>query len=129
MNERKNCAACRPAGAEGCGQSGCGACCGGGCGTLPEALSPGERQLLELFGQLAFLPLVRHRESGLVTLLGTDLSESAGRLLLSLLQRRGLVRLDGDLPLTNYDYSAWGGAWERGSAALTAAGQDALDEL
>ena len=56
------------------------------------------------------------------------MSESLGRTLLSLLQRRGLVRVDAELPLSNYDYSAWDERYAHGSAALTARGQDELDE-
>ena len=79
MDAKTGCAGCDRAAPTGCAQDHCGACCGGGCAALPETLSSGERRLLEDFGQLAFLPLVREKESGLVTLLGTDLSESLGR--------------------------------------------------
>ena len=45
------------------------------------------------------------------------------------LESKGLVSLDYHLPLSNFDYSAYAPWPLHGSAALTAAGQEALDSL
>lgn len=125
MSKTGCCAGC---GQSGCAQNGCGACCGGGCGLSPK-LSAGEKKLLERFAELPFLPLVRERESGEVTLLESGMSPMVARSLLSLLERRALVRVDAELPIGNFDYSAYGEAYTHGSAALTARGQETLDDL
>lgn len=110
-----------------CGRNACGACCGGACRT-DNALSALEIELLEQFAVTPFLPLVKEAGSGKLHLLETDLNEDAARIALSLLQRRGLVSVDAELPLENTDYSAYIG-FSHGSAALTAHGQEILDEL
>ena len=109
--------------------SGCGAC-GGGCGGcgLDSALSSGEKRLLDGFAVLPFQPLLRHRESGELLLPGAGLSERVAGAILSGLARRGLVDLQEELPLGGYDYSPYGEEWLRGSAALTARGQELLDD-
>ena len=48
---------------------------------------------------------------------------------LAWLQLKGLARLDYDLPLRNFDYAAYGDYPLHGSAALTAAGQEAVEAL
>ena len=57
-----------------------------------------------------------------------ELEPNAAALALRMLQRRGLVRVDADLPLPNADYGGFEG-WAHGSAALTARGQELLDAM
>ena len=123
----RTCPGCSASQTVACGRNACGACCGGACKT-DNALSALEIELLEQFAVTPFLPLVKEADSGRLHLLETDLNEDAARIALSLLQRRGLVSVDAELPLENTDYSAYIG-FSHGSAALTAHGQEILDEL
>lgn len=55
-------------------------------------------------------------------------SEDISRIL-EHLSLKGLVSLDFDKPLTNFDYTAYAGYPLHGSVALTARGQEILDRL
>lgn len=114
MGECANCGGC----------TGCGAACGGcsGCaGTL--YLTAAELDALSRFGEIPFWPLVRR--AGAEEAECPDFPGNA----LKGLAFKGLIRLDEDLPLTNYDYSAYGPDAHRGSCALTAAGIRAVELL
>ena len=112
-------------GCESCG--GCGSC--GGC-RREIVLTPPEAALLLRLGEVAFLPVAR-RYSGdtPVYLEEADYSSEQYGEALAWLQLKGLVRLDYDLPLVNFDYAAYGAYPVHGSAALTAAGQEAVEVL
>ena len=123
----------------GCGQKHCGACCGGSCsgcggscsgcgGTLQ--LTQGEIDLLFRFAQIPFLPVARQAGSEQPVCLedGEAHKEELSRII-SALSQKGLIRLDYDLPLSNFDYSEYRDFPLRGSMALTAAGQQAADQL
>lgn len=83
---------------------------------------------MESLGIFPFLPLVQDRDSGTVTLLETGLSGETARRGLSLLLRRGLVAIDNQAPLENYDYSPYQHHL-LGSVGLTLLGQETLDDL
>ena len=119
-------------GCTGCaGRAGCASACGGcaGCGGCPGAgtlyLTEAEVDLLRRFGEIPFWPLVRRA--------GAEdpecPEEGMGGPGLRGLSSKGLIRLDEDLPLTNYDYGDAPSGAHRGSCALTAAGQRALELL
>ena len=91
-------------------------------------LNPLESSLLDIFSMTPFLPVAIDRQSGRMLLTDPELEPNAATLALRMLQRRGLVRVDADLPLSNADYSGYEG-WAHGSAALTVRGQDMLDTL
>lgn len=113
-------------GCEGCG--GCGSR-GGGC-RREIVLTPPEAALLRRLGEVAFLPAARRHDSETpVYLEETDYTPAEYGEALTWLQLKGLVRLDYDLPLQNFDYAAYGEYPLHGSAALTAAGQDAVEAL
>ena len=116
MSDRTpDCAAC----------AACDAC--PGCGDL--LLTRDELAVLRRFAGLPFLPLARRAEEEYPVCLelGGDPDRTAA--VLRNLESKGLISLDYHLPLSNYDYSAYA-AWPlRGSMALTAAGQDALESL
>ena len=98
-----------------------------GCGEL--LLTRDELDVLKRFASVPFLPLARGTEDGLPVCL--ELEGDRLRLAAVLLTResKGLITLDYHLPLSNLDYRAYA-AWPlRGSMALTAAGQDALEAL
>ena len=117
--------------------SGCGNCsgsCGGcsgctGCGGAME-LSRGEIEMLLNLGQIPFLPVARQMGDEMpVYLEETDRSLEEYGLILLCLEKRGLISIDYDMPLKG----AYGEAYlpypVRGSFALTAKGQDAVELL
>lgn len=116
----------------GCGQKHCGACCGGACsgcgGTLQ--LTQGEIDLLFRFAQIPFLPVARQAGSEQPVCLeeGEERWEELSPII-SALSQKGLIRLDYDLPLSHFDYAEYLDFPLRGSMALTAAGQQAVDQL
>lgn len=104
---------------KGCG--GCGACCGG------LRLSQAEIDLLLRLAQIPFLPVARQAGSGQPVCLEAELS-APGEVLTALWQK-GLLQLDYDLPLLNFDYRAYAAYPHRGSMALTARGQQVAEQL
>lgn len=111
----------------GCGQGGCGSC--GGCGGALE-LTKGELHLLRRFAALPFLPVARRWDSETPVCLeeGPDAAEACSAAILGLCQKC-LIRIDYDIPLTNFDYAGYGGYPCQGSMALTARGQAAVELL
>ena len=117
----------------GCGDS-CGSCCGscGSCGGEGRELwvTEGEIKLLERFAQYAFLPVARRWDSETPIYLedGGEKAPLYGDLLKAM-EFKGLISIDYDLPLSGFDYASYEGYPCRGSMALTAAGQRALEIL
>ena len=110
-----------------CG-GGCGSC--GGCNRREIILTPPEAALLLRLGEVAFLPVGRRYDGEVpVYLEETDYTPEAYGEALAWLELKGLVRLDYDLPLTNFDYAAYREFPLHGSVALTAAGQEAVEVL
>ncbi|MGI5935305.1 MAG: hypothetical protein ACOX7I_00635 [Oscillospiraceae bacterium] len=91
---------------------------------------PAEVSMLLKFAEVPFLPVARKEESGEpVYLEHRDRDEAEyGRIISSLCQK-GLITLDYDMPLTNFDYAAYKSYPVRGSMALTERGQAVLDML
>lgn len=123
MDLSKNCGECGgcPGGA-GCG-AGSGAC--GGCGGAL-VLTEAEIALLRRFGEIPFWPLARRADTEDPVCLEDDAMTPEA---LSALALKGLIRLDFDLPLTNFDYAPYARYPHHGSMALTAAGQCAVEIL
>ena len=116
----------------GCGQKHCGACCGGSCsgcgGTLQ--LTQGEIDLLFCFAQIPFLPVALEEKSGQPVFLEEGEARAAQLSpIISALSQKGLIRLDYDLPLSNFDYRKYRAFPRCGSMALTAAGLQAVEQL
>ena len=119
-----------------CGHDHCGACCGssgcGGCGGGGGALELTQRELdlLRRFAQLPFLPVARRWDAETPIYLedGPEQAESFSAAVAGLQQKR-LIRVDYDLPLSNFDYAAYGQYPCRGSMALTARGQAVVELL
>ena len=102
----------------GCSGSGCGGC-SGGCGGGRELwVTPGEIELLERFAQYAFLPVARKWDSEVPVYLedGPEKAVFWGDLL-TVMQFKGL------------DYAGYDAYPCRGSMALTAEGQRAIELL
>ena len=109
----------------------CGGNCGGcyGCGGSLE-LSRKEMDFLRLLGQVAFLPVARKMgDEQPVYLEDGAEHQQENALILLLLERKGLISLDYDHPLTGACWQAYEGYPIRGSIALTNRGQQVLELL
>jgi hypothetical protein len=112
----------------GCNCSGNCASCGGCAREL--VLSEQEISLLQMLGQIPFLPVARRADNMTpVCLESKELSGEEGSLVLQCLEKKGLISLDYDQPLTGADMTAYAGYPVHGSMALTARGQEVLDLL
>lgn len=115
----------------GCGQGNCGRCgsCGG-CGGRALELTEQEVELLDSFAQTPFLPVARRWSEETPTYLeaGADRAADCAAAIMAL-QCKGLIRVDYDLPLVNFDYQAYEDYPCQGSMALTARGQDVVEWL
>ena len=85
-----------------------------------------EIDVLRRFGEIPFWPLARRADTETPICLEEEAMEGDS---LSALAQKGLIRLDFDLPLDNFDYSAYAAYPHHGSMALTAAGQRAVELL
>ena len=87
-----------------------------------------EIELLDHFAVIPFLPIAVDSRSGKTVIVDAGLNSEAACLALHFLQRKGLVQINADMPLSNTDYSKFDG-FSCGSAALTALGAEILDDL
>lgn len=117
--------------------SGCGSCsgncghCGGcsGCGGSL-VLNGGEIGMLRRLAQIPFLPVARRADDPApVYLEDSDCSVEEYSLILQCLEKKGLITLDFDKPLANFDDSAYAAYPLRGSMALTKRGQSVVETL
>lgn len=120
----------------GCGENGCSGGCCGSCGSCGKGggrelwMTPGEVELLGRFAQLAFLPVARRWDSEEPIYLEDGTEKAAHNSeLLKAMRFKGLITIDYDMPLSGFDYSAYEGYPCRGSMALTAEGQRAIELL
>ena len=109
----------------------CGSCCGqcGGSGGAME-LAAGEVRMLQKLGQIPFLPVARRMDDDVPVYL--EDSEETARdysLILRCLEKRGLISIDYDMPLTGFDDSVYAAYPIRGSFSLTSRGQQVLELL
>ena len=118
-----------------CGESSCGNGCCGSCGSCGGGgrelwVTPGEIELLERFAQFAFLPVARKWDSEVPMYLedGPEKAVLWGDLLTAM-QFKGLISIAYDQPLSGCDYAGYEAYPCRGSMALTAEGQRAIEIL
>ena len=108
--------------------SGCGNCCGncGGCGEM--ILAGGEVEMLQKLAQIPFLPVARRADT-MDPMYFEDSEHTAEEysLILQCLEKKGLVSIDYDAPLSGADMSAYKGYPVHGSIALTARGLQVLE--
>lgn len=91
-------------------------------------LSSEEISLLQRFAQLPFLPVARKAsDTQPVYLEEGDPAQNA--LVITCLEKKGLIDIDYHMPLDRFDYSVYAGYPLRGSMALTARGQQVLDTI
>ena len=117
---------------ESCAGKRCGRCCGGACAddAAGISLTPDESAFLAALSQYAFLPAAFAPSPGgpiCLEVEGMTLETAAAAL--SALQEKHLISVDYDLPLVNFDYSAYAAFERNGSIALTALGQQAADQI
>lgn len=105
----------------------CNSCCGscGSCGEL--TLAPEEIAILQLLGQVAFLPVMRSIASAdpVCPEIDGQTPEQAG-LALQCLEKRRLISIDFDRPLSGSS-KALDGYPIQGSCGLTAKGQQVIE--
>jgi hypothetical protein len=109
----------------------CGACCSGGCtGCGGLELTQGELDLLWRFAEIPFLPVARRWDSETPIYLEDDARPTEElSLIIQALQQKQLIRLDYDLPLSGFGYAAYHDYPTQGSMALTARGQQVIEQL
>lgn len=103
--------------------------CNGGCASCGGCarqllLSEGEIQTLQTLGQIPYLPIARRGDDMTPVCLEEGGQDS---LVLQSLAQKGLISLDYDQPLGNFDMSAYAAYPIHGSMALTAGGQQVLE--
>ena len=106
----------------------CGNCakCGGCAGAGILELTEGEIGVLGRFAQIPFWPVARRADEETPVCLEEDAMKPE---LLSALALKGLIRLDFDMPLQNFDYAMYAAYPHKGSMALTFAGQNVVELL
>ena len=110
---------------------GCENCSGGcaGCGKTLE-LTNGEVEVLAALGQFSFLPVARKADDMTpVYLEEQNYTRQEYSLILQCLEKKQLISIDYDKPLTGADMSAYKAYPVHGSMALTERGQMVLDLL
>ena len=106
-------------------------CCNGNCGSCSGCarelvLTEKEIDFLNTLGQYAFLPVARTM-GDLTPVYLEDGEPEEMSLLLQCLEKKGLISLDYDKPLTGFDETAYAAYPIRGSMALTERGQKVLE--
>ena len=109
----------------------CNGNCGGCSGCARElVLTPQELAFLQKLAQVAFLPVARSMGDRTPVYLEEGEEEQAHySLLLQCLEKKGLVSLDYDKPLSGFDDERYAAYPIRGSMALTQRGQQVLELL
>lgn len=104
----------------------------GGCGGCARelTLTEGELHLLDTLSEIPFLPIARKMgDLTPVYLEEANYSTEEYSLILQCLEKKGLISLDYDKPLKNFDDSAYTAYPIRGSMALTQRGQLVVEML
>ena len=105
----------------------CGSC--GGC-ARELTLNEGELRLLDTLSEIPFLPVARKMGDLIPVYLEDDVySRDEYSLILQCLEKKGLISLDYDKPLANFDHTAYKPWPVKGSMALTARGQTVVEML
>ena len=106
--------------------------CGGNCRSCRNTveLTEPELEILDLLSQYAFLPIGRKADSEMpLCVFDSRYPPETTGLALLCLEKKGLTALDYDMPLNGFFDSRYLTCPLRGSAALTAKGQQILELL
>lgn len=116
-------------GCESC--TGCSGSCSGCTGCRRQlTLTPAEVELLWQFSQTPFLPVAGGFDlKKPVYLEASGYAPEVYSDALLALRQKGLIRIDFDIPLQNFDYAAYRSYPMHGSMALTGAGQEIVEQL
>ena len=108
----------------------CGSCGGcSGCGGAME-LTAGEIAMLQELAQFSFLPVARRMDDDVPVYLEDDAyTREEYSLIISCLEKRGLIDIDYGMPLKGFRDDAYAAYPVRGSFALTARGQQVVEIL
>ena len=110
-------------------------CCGGNCANCSGCarelvLTKKEMDFLQELGQIPFLPVARKMgDLEPVYLEAGEENRAEYSLLLQCLEKKALIRIDYDAPLTGADMTAYKGFPVHGSMALTGRGYSVLELL
>ena len=105
----------------------CGSC--SGCGKSL-SLTEAEIEMLRTLAQIPFLPVARRADSETPVYLEDEKhTKEEYSMILACLEKKGLISLDFDKPLSGFDDSAYKAYPIRGSMALTARGQTVVELL
>ena len=110
-------------------------CCNGGCTGCSGCsktleLTQGEIDMLCALGQIPFLPIARKAgDETPIYLEDNKQTKAQYSLILQVLEKKNLISLDYDNPLSGADMSAYAGYPIHGSMALTPRGQAVLEML
>lgn len=110
---------------------GCDHNCAGcsGCGKSL-SLTEVEIEMLRTLAQIPFLPVARRADSETPVYLEDEKhTKEEYSMILACLEKKGLISLDFDKPLSGFDDSAYKAYPIRGSMALTARGQSVVELL
>ena len=99
----------------------------GGCGATL-LLTDGEMTVLELLGQIPFMPVARKAYDMIPVCLEPEMPANAGAVLQAL-EKKGLIDIDYYTPLKGVDMRLYAGYPVHGSMALTLMGQTVVDQL
>ncbi|MCD8357141.1 MAG: hypothetical protein LUE11_11325 [Clostridia bacterium] len=120
---------CRHACGKSCSKDQCGACCGGGCRSQI-TITPVEYALLQQFAITPFLPVAASWNLKTpIYLEETAYQPEEYSDALTTLSLKGLIRIDYDIPLTNFNYHTYKSYPMHGSMALTGTGQEIVEQI
>ncbi|MDD3537200.1 MAG: hypothetical protein PHH65_02920 [Eubacteriales bacterium] len=111
-----------------CAKTHCGACCGGRC-KQEMIMAPTEIAILKRLAESPFLPLVKKPHTGDQFMPIPDFISAEYETALLALSSKGLISMDADFPLSNFDYAEYSEQYECGSIALTGRGQAVIDVM
>jgi hypothetical protein len=110
----------------------CGQCCGSFCDSYDNKkfpLSDGEIEILLDLAQYSFLPVASNDHDIPVYRESSSRSEAEYAASLLDMQEKGLIRIDYDTPLLNYEYHLYPDCRHHGSMVLTSFGQDVAEQV
>lgn len=114
-----------------CGCTGnCASCGGKTCGSKTLSLTQPEIQMLTALGEIPFLPVARRADSDVpVFLEQSEIPAELCSAALQCLEKKNLICIDYEKPLSGACMDAYAGYPVHGSIALTARGQTVLELL